>query len=208
MGGRDPRPGDRWSCHRGIDAALGVGGKITGRVTAAADGTPLEGVDVCAYEAAGDEEPSACESSNGHGEYTLPNLAPGSYKLKFSALFYEGEEDPFSEGESEAVPPREEFATQFYSGKGSLETATAVAVAAGGTTAGINAQLAKPGEPLPEEPQGEVETPSPQPVPPALTPPQTQPKPLKCRKGFRKKVVKGRARCVKKHRAKHRRQRR
>lgn len=193
----------------GIDAALGVGGKITGRVTAAADGTPLEGVEVCAFEAAGGEEPSVCESSNGHGEYTLANLVPGSYKLKFSALFYEGEEDPFAEEEGEAVPPREEFLTQFYSGKSSLGSATAVAVTVGGTKTGIDVQMLKPGEPLPEDPQGEGETPPPvPPAPPALTLPQTQPKPLKCRKGFRKKVVKGKTRCVRKHRANHRRQRR
>jgi hypothetical protein len=189
----------------GIDAALEVGGKITGRVTAAADGAPLEGVDVCAYEAAAEEEPSACETSNGHGEYTLKNLAPGSYKLKFTALFYEGEEDPFAEEEGEAVPPREEFLTQFYSGKSSLATATAVVVGAGGTAAGIDVQLAKPGEVVIEDPpSGDGATPAPPASAPA--PRVFTPRPLpRCHKGFRKKRVHGKVRCVKKHRHKHRR---
>jgi hypothetical protein len=54
----------------------------------------------------------------------------------------------------------------------------------------------------PEE--GSQPTPSPAPLPaPVLTPPQAQPKPLKCRKGFKKKRVHGKLRCVKlkKHRA-------
>lgn len=192
----------------GIDAALGVGGKITGRVTAAAGGTPLEGIDVCAYEEGGEEEPTACETSNGHGEYALANLAPGSYKLKFSALFYEGEENPF-EGEGEAVPPREEFLTQFYSGKSSLATATAVGVGAGGTTAGIDVQMARPGATVIEDPPlgGGATTPPPASAPaPRVFTPKPKPKP-RCRKGFVKKRVHGKVRCVKQHRHKHRAQR-
>jgi hypothetical protein len=190
----------------GIDAALSPGGKITGRITAAADGTPLEGVDVCAYEAAGGEEPSVCEASNGHGEYTLTNLVPGSYKLKFSALFYEGDEDPFAEEGGEAVPPREEFLTQFYSGKSSLATATAVTVGTGGTAAGIDVQLAKPGEVIVEDrPPGGGATPAPPaPAPASGVAPLKKRKPFRCRKGFRKKRVHGKVRCVKKHRHKHR----
>ena len=192
----------------GVDVALGAGGKITGRITAAADGVPLEGVSVCAYETAGgEEEPSVCESSNGHGEYTLANLVPGAYKLKFSALFYEGDEDPFAEEEGEAVPPREEFLTQFYSGKSSLTTATEVGVGAGGTTAGIDVQMVKPGATVIDDPPPAGGANTPPPAPLAVTP-APKPKPLKCRKGFRKKVVKGKARCVKKHRAKHSRPRR
>jgi hypothetical protein len=188
----------------GIDAALGAGGKITGRITGAADGVPLEGVNVCAYEAAGDEEePAACESSNGHGEYTLANLAPGAYRLKFSALFYEGEEDPFAEEEGEAVPPREEFLTQFYSGKSSLATATEVGVGAGATTAGIDVQMVRPGAAVGEDPPAGGGATAPPPARQAVTP-TPKPKPPKCRKGFRKKRVHGKQRCVKQHRRKHR----
>jgi len=189
----------------GIDAALGVGGKITGRVTAAADGAPLEGVDVCAFEPTG-EEPVACETSNGHGEYALANLAPGSYKLKFSALFYEGEEEPFAEEEGEAVPPREEFLTQFYSGKNSLATASEVGVAAGGTTAGVDVQMVKPGVIVLEDPPVDSGATTPPPAPAGAAPtPKPKPKPLRCRKGFLKKRVHGKVRCVKKHRHKQRR---
>jgi NHL repeat-containing protein len=43
------------------------------------------------------------------------------------------------------------------------------------------------------------------PPPPAVTPPPVQKKPLKCRKGFRKKKIRGKQRCVrvKKHRPQH-----
>jgi len=190
----------------GVDAEIGAGGKITGLITAAADGAPLEGVEACAYEAEDEEVPYACGSSNAHGEYAITQLATGLYRVKFSALFYEWEEDPFQEEEGEPAA-QEELKTQFYNGKGSLATATAVTVTAGGTTPGINAQMVKPGDPPFEEPQGETGGSLPPPLspPPTAAPPPAKPRPFKCRKGFKKKVVRGKRRCVKIHKHRHKR---
>lgn len=189
----------------GIDAELAAGGTITGLITAAADGAPLEGVEACAYEVGGEGEIFGCASSNAHGEYAIARLPSGSYKVRFTAFFTEPGEYSFEEGEE---PERqEEFATQYYSGKGSLETAAAVAVTAGGTTAGINAQMAEPGSGGGEEtPEGggASATPPAALLPAVPPPPAAKPKPHKCRKGFRKKKVHGKTRCVKKHRPKHR----
>jgi len=193
----------------GIDADLIAGGTITGLITAAAGGEPLEGVEACAYEVGGEGEIYGCANSNAHGEYAIARLPGGSYKVRFSAFFTEPSEYSFEEGEE---PDRqEEFATQYYSGKGSLATGLPVAVTAGGTTAGINAQMYEPGTIIDEPPDDDDGSSPPPPATPApvvTAPPVTKPKPLKCRKGFRKKVVKGKRRCVKKHRAKHHRQRR
>ncbi|HEX6780835.1 MAG TPA: carboxypeptidase regulatory-like domain-containing protein [Solirubrobacterales bacterium] len=192
----------------GIDAELLPGGKITGLITAAGGGEPLEGVEACAYEVGGEGEIYACASSNAHGEYAIARLPSGSYKVRFSAFFSEPGEIPFEEGEEPDL--QEEFTTQYYSGKKSLATALPVAVTAGGTTAGIDAHMFKPGMIVDEPPDegegnGDGGSSSPPPVIPApvvTPPPAAKPRPHKCRKGFRKKKVHGKTRCVKKHRPK------
>jgi hypothetical protein len=77
-------------------------------------------------------------------------------------------------------------------------TATDNAFTTPAETCSENAALCPPEE-------GSQPAPSPAPLPaPVLTPPPAQPKPLKCRKGYKKKRVHGKLRCVKlkKHRAK------
>jgi hypothetical protein len=103
-------------------------GRISGKVTDANTTLPIEGIEVCAYEAGSEfgEFPSErCSTTTKEGEYTITSLPSGSYKVEFLA------------------PPEGglNYITQYYNGASSLETATAVAVSAGATTVGINAQM-------------------------------------------------------------------
>ena len=56
-------------------------GSITGRVTDAATGEPIQGIQVCA-------EPSvaSCERTDANGEYTISELATGEYQLGFTPI--------------------------------------------------------------------------------------------------------------------------
>jgi molybdopterin-binding protein len=105
----------------GIDAELTEGGRMTGRVTDASTGEPIEGVEACARETRGDG--SQCEATNASGEYTILRLS-GEYRIEFRAQsgnylaeFY-GDRSSFAE--PEALP---------------------VSVTAPGTTSGIDIAL-------------------------------------------------------------------
>lgn len=63
----------------GIDFALSRGGAISGTITESAGGTPLDGVEVRAFNGAGDQV--ALGSSNAAGRYVLRGLPAGSYFL-------------------------------------------------------------------------------------------------------------------------------
>lgn len=156
-------------------------GSIAGTVTDASTKAGVKGIDVCAYEIG--EEFEECESTNASGEYTVSGLPSGSYKVEFS---------PSSTSAGNYI-------TQYYDGKSSLAAADSIPVTAPATTSGIDAKLM---EPPSVEPVG-IEVPKLSEVPPIVPPPK---KPLKCRKGFKKWRVHGRARCIKvKHHHKLRR---
>jgi carboxypeptidase family protein len=101
-----------------IDGDLVPGGEISGTVTAAAGGTPLPGVGVCAVTPVG--TPVSCGETDGGGEYTLTSLATASYEVRF-------------EGQGVSA----QYAEQFYEG------GAAVRVEAGQARAGIDAELVK-----------------------------------------------------------------
>jgi Carboxypeptidase regulatory-like domain len=113
----------------GIDAALAVGGGISGTVTDAATQQPMAEVEVNVYDAAGNVIES--EVTGTEGTYTVPALPPGSYAVEFHAV------------ESPATTPAQ-FAVQFYNGASTLAAATRVPVSAGITTPEINAAMAPP----------------------------------------------------------------
>src|SRR5271154_931913 len=62
----------------GIDAQLQAGGRITGIVTSASTGAPVQAVEVCARAA-----PGECALTNARGDYTISGLATGSYNVEF-----------------------------------------------------------------------------------------------------------------------------
>jgi len=110
----------------GIDVSLSAGGQISGKVTSAVSlgGTPLPGVFVCAAKGI-EELPEECAETNASGEYTIVALQTGEYIISFSS--FEGG-----------------YLTQYYNGKFSENKAEFVAVSAGTTKSGINAEMQTP----------------------------------------------------------------
>jgi Carboxypeptidase regulatory-like domain len=167
-----------------INAQLHEGGRIAGTVTDASTHAGVGEIIVCAFESISEE--GACVLTATGGQYTIAGLPSGSYEVVFAPNF-----------EEEELPGT--YITQYYNDKPTFATANLVPVTApGGTTSGIDAALAK--RPLPKVPT--ISVPSviaPPPVPAPVA------KPLTCKKGFKKKTVAGKARCVKVHH--HRRHR-
>ena len=104
-----------------IDVALTSTGVISGTVTEAGSGTPIEDVKVCAQEL-GTEPVELCGYTGPDGEYAVKRLPIGEYVVEFSS------------------PTR--YLTQFYDGALSAAEAQDVTLASGERTAsGIDAAL-------------------------------------------------------------------
>jgi Carboxypeptidase regulatory-like domain len=175
----------------GINAALRPGGAITGTVRLAATGAPLAGVRVCLVESAFLES-LGCLTSPASGGYRFYGLRNEAYKIVFSAEANEIE-DP--EAKVDAYP------TQWWNGKATFAAATPIPVTPPGSVSGVDGSLGPP----PAQPVIPTTPPAPPPVSKQVT---TKPKPkvLKCRKGFAKRKVRGKAKCVRLHKAaKHKR---
>lgn len=67
-----------------VDLALPPSGAVSGRVTAAASGTPVSHVPVVAYDAAGDAVSQT--KTNDAGQYVLASLEPGRVRVCFGAV--------------------------------------------------------------------------------------------------------------------------
>jgi hypothetical protein len=72
-----------------INAVLEVGATISGTITAAATGAPVEKVEACAKLVELDPEPKLelerCAKTNAAGEYTIDGLVPGQWSINFYA---------------------------------------------------------------------------------------------------------------------------
>jgi 5-hydroxyisourate hydrolase-like protein (transthyretin family) len=111
----------------GIDAALALGGQITGRVTATDGGSPLKDVWVDAYDSSGHYVNDS--RTDATGVYTITDLAAGSYRVEF---------DP--SGASAA------YLSEYYNNRSTWGTADAINVTSGGVTGNINAVLDRGGQ--------------------------------------------------------------
>ncbi len=171
-----------------IGAELDPGAAISGTVSSAASGGFLGNIPVCSIDA-NTGQLWTCTGTEPNGEYTLPFLSKGQYKVVFSIDFNEWFGEEIFEEEEDGFP------TEFWDNQTTLAAANVIPLTAGQALGGINAQLGNP-----PAPAGPVVTP-----PPTVTPPVATPRKRKCRKGFRKKRVKGKVRCVKKR--KHHRHR-
>ena len=110
-----------------IDATLAASGQITGNVTDATSGDPIEGVLVTAYNASTDAVASSA-TTNALGSYAIiGNLPSSSYKVGFVG--------PTPEVGSPG------YVSRFYSSKPNLAAATSVAVTAPNATANIDQEL-------------------------------------------------------------------
>ncbi|HEX6601226.1 MAG TPA: carboxypeptidase-like regulatory domain-containing protein, partial [Solirubrobacterales bacterium] len=181
----DPVPAGPGETKTGIDAELQVGGTIKGTVRVASTGAPVQWVEVCAWEAFS-EGFGGCDYSNADGTYSLERLFPGNYKIEFWT------------GETET-----NLLNQYWDHKSLWSEANPLLINGGEIRTGINADLLTPGLP-PVKPPAAVITPPP---PPVVKPVTSPVKPKKCRKGFKKKRVKGKFRCVKKRKVRRRQQR-
>lgn len=175
----------------GIDAALQKGGQIEGTVRLAATGAPLQGVKVCITEAT-EAWPLGCLKTPASGRYRFTGLWAEAFKVVFSP-----EASELVEAESWEVTP-DAYPTQWWNGRPSFAAATPIGAVPATTIGGIDGSLG-PGPVA-------VTSPAPAPVTPPATvvvKPKPKPKALKCRHGFVKKKVKGKAdRCVKRHKPK------
>jgi hypothetical protein len=123
---------------RGIGAAMESGGSITGTVTDASSGDPVQGTEVCAYRV-GETESETCGSTGSDGTYDLQSLSGGSHVVSFEGGTLCG-----VGGCSEP-----EYATQYFHGEPSAAKANPVSVTEGQETSGIDAAMAEPSEPVP-----------------------------------------------------------
>jgi hypothetical protein len=172
----------------GVNAALQVGGQISGTVRAAATGAPLKGVEVCVTEAT-ETWALGCLKTPTSGAYRFTGLWNASFKVVFSP-----EASDLEEGQELGIVP-DAFPTQWWNGQPNFAAATPIAITPPALVGGIDGSLG---------PGPVVAPPAPAPPsPPAATIVKPKPKPLKCKRGFVKKTVKGKpARCVKRHKPK------
>jgi hypothetical protein len=168
----------------GVDAALEEGAEIEGSVSAAGAG-PQAGIAVCLFEAAA-ATADRCTYSDELGNYRFEGLASGSYQVGFS--LEPAELGGTSEGESDG------YESQYFDGVATRAQATAISILAPSAVAGVNAMLSHPPVPAAVVPPPAVDNPIVA-APPVI--PQPKPKPKRCKRGFRKKKVKGKVRCVK-----------
>ncbi len=119
----------------GIDAEMVEGGKITGQVTSAPAGEPIEGIEVCAEPASG-QRSANCAHTGSTGEYTISSLSEGSYKVRFYG----------AEACGEGGCTQQNYVTQYYENEASFSGAEGVSVTGTGTTSGIDARLAEGGK--------------------------------------------------------------
>jgi len=108
----------------GIDANLEIGGQIEGHLTDTTGAVDLEGVEVCAQDATSGV-PVSCSHTDAEGNYALPTLPSGSYRVGF-----------WGEGKSAAYAP------SYYDEKDGFFEATLIHLSVGETATGIDAKLA------------------------------------------------------------------
>lgn len=167
----------------GIDAELEPGVEISGTVREAGTGQPLERIRVTLLDSASEEPQGRFAFSDSSGRYAFRGRPGGTYVVAFSHPFpgEVGNDDWFSSG--------------FYEGATSFASATRLTVAPPQVLTGIDGEVVN-------------ELPPPETVKVFLTPVQppivSPGQPRRCRKGFRKRRVKGKVRCVKVHKRKRR----
>jgi hypothetical protein len=170
----------------GVDVSLAKGAQVRGTVVAAVNGAALENIPVCIFAAAS-AMPTQCTYTGPGGSYSLLGIPTGSYQVGFSL--------GSAEIGGEAVSSEDDgYLTQYFDEVSSRAEAATLILAAPQIAAGIDAHLMVPAlPPVPAAPAGFTGPPATA-VPPI---PDSASKPLKCRRGYRRKKVKDGARCVK-----------
>jgi len=187
---------EEWETAAGIDARLGPGATISGRVTSTL-GSGLAGILVCAIDTLTDDLAN-CTETDASGEYEVNFLPASRYKVAFSL-------DRNEWFGSESFDDADAFPTQFWDGQATLAAATVISVATGQEVSGVDARLGSPPSSGEDEPSLTVN------VPPAAVAVSASasvhspaPRRKTCRKGLKRKKVKGKVRCVKPKKHGHR----
>ncbi len=158
--------------------AFGLG-SLSGTVTAANGGRPLDGVEVCA-ESVGVTDIRACVATASDGKYRIEGLEAVNYKVEFRPGALSG------------------FLSQYYNGKATSAEADLVKVVDAADIFGIDAALQ---EDLFEGGGAEAGAGTPVVLPLPATAPagEAAPQPVRkaCRKGWRKVRVRGKQVCRK-----------
>lgn len=170
----------------GIDAELARGAEILGHVSEVTSGAPVEGAMVCAppQSVADADIDQNCDWTDAAGNYAIRGLPAGTYQVGFDVDW--------------AGPFGGVSAFEWWQGASTRAGATLLELTAPSTTTGIDGKASRLSPPAPPP---VVSTP-----PTLVTPVEPRPRLPKCRKGFHHKLVKGKKRCVRKHRH-HRRHR-
>jgi len=161
-----------------IDAALVAGGQILGTVRSATTNAGLSGVEVCLTEA-DYLESLGCLTTGSSGAYRFYGIWSGRFKVVFSP---EEKDLPWSEGKADPYP------TQWWNQQTTFATATPISITPPAVVTGVDASLA----PIVQQVQPITSSPT----------PRASTKPLKCARGFVKRQVKGKLRCVKRKKPK------
>ncbi len=156
-----------------VSQALGPGGQIAGTVRLAGTGAPVGGVQVCVTTASS-ATPLGCLRTPSSGAYRFMRVWPGSYKVVFSPE-PSGTEGPTS------------YPTQWWGGQSTFAAAAVIEITPPAIVNNIDASLVAPPTPLTAPP------------PPA---PIVKKPVLKCKRGFVKRKIHAKQRCVKRHKAK------
>jgi hypothetical protein len=173
----------------GVDATLAKGATIEGVVTTAASGSPLGDVVICLFAPAA-ATAQRCTETDGGGAYIFQGLPGGSYQVGFGL----GTAEISGTGATAEVAG---YVPQFFAGASTRGAATTISLLTAQTVAGVDAALAPPPPAPAPAAVAAVSAPIVAAVP-AIAEPKAKPKPSKasCKKGYRKKKVKGKARCV------------
>jgi hypothetical protein len=172
----------------GIDAALNRGAEISGTVTEAGTHNPLAGILVSLLSPATEETVRSVDT-DAAGHYAFRGRPAGTYVVAFSRPQNAFDGDGFS--------------TQYYRGATSFAAATPLSVTPPNVLTGIDGEVVNEFPPLPPLPPLPPQA-SADPLATSLPGPARAKPPLRCKKGFHKKKVKGKARCVKTRKGKRR----
>jgi hypothetical protein len=166
-----------------IDAELARGAEILGHVSEAETGAPVEGSMVCAplASAAFADSNTNCEWTDAAGSYAIRGLPAGTYVVGFDVGFL-----PFSGL----------YVEQWWKDASLRSEATPLELTTPQTVVGIDGKVSRHWPPPAE---GEPSSPAPATASAVQLLPSPKP-PVKCRKGFHRKLVKGKKKCVRKHR--------
>lgn len=166
-----------------VNATLLEAGQIAGQVTDGDTHAPIAGVRACAFAVLGRQWLNACGESGADGRYLIRRVPAGTYTVRYS---------------DESEPRR--YGSSDYTGVCGKDS-VAVTVAEGALTAGIDAGLFRPMSLGSGPPSCTLAAERPATKPPRKSPP----KPKRCRKGTKRKLVRGKRRCVKVRKQHHRR---